>query len=409
VTTTEHTAAHPAPDLIRLITRAFMQDPYPSLRDLRTRGRAVPIENNGMRMWVVTGYADARDLLADQDMKKDLWAKRREILQKTEVRQGRRPRLPRELRRNLLDRDEPDHSRLKSVIGPTFGTAAAHGLRGKIERLAANLLDKAPVGGPVDLLAVYTRPLSMTIIADELGIPDPDRADFPIWENDILTSPDIPLIEESSRAIVEFARAQLARKERDPGDDLLTRVVQARAEGVVNDDEAVSTVTVLLTAGMEPGSAIGNGVYTLLRHPAELAKLLADPGLMPGCVEEILRFESPFRMLTPRFSDEPVYVGGTVIPANELILVSAAAANRDPDRFPDPDRFDITRNSVGHLSFGRGEHRCLGPRLGRLEVQIALTALLGRFPALRLAETPASWRTGMFMRRLDTLPLVLAG
>ncbi len=91
-----------------------------------------------------------------------------------------------------------------------------------------------------------------------------------------------------------------------------------------------------------------------------------------------------------------------------LILVSAAAANRDPDRFADPDRFDITRNSTGHLSFGRGEHRCLGPRLGRLEVQIALTALLGRFPGIRLAETPASWRTGMFMRRLDTLPVVLA-
>jgi cytochrome P450 PksS len=407
VTTLEGQAA--GPELIRLITRAFMHDPYPRLEDLRETASAVPIENNGMRMWVVAGYSDARSVLADQKMKKDLYAERKTILEKTEVRPGRRPRLPRELRRNLLDRDGSDHERLRALIGGTFGTAAARAMAPKIERLAGRLVDALPAGTPIDLLTAYARPLSMTIVADELGIPEGERRQFPILENDILTSPDIPRIEEAGQAIVDFARAQLERKLRHPADDLMTRITRARADGLVDDDEAVSTVTVLLTAGMEPASALGNGVFTLLRHPAELARLLADPALLPGCVEEILRYESPFRMLTPRFCDEPVQIGGTRVPAHELILVSAAAVNRDPGQFADPDRFDITRDCTGHLSFGRGAHRCLGAHLGRLQLSIALSALLGRFPGIRLAdpEDAGLWRTGMFMRRLDTLSVVL--
>jgi cytochrome P450 PksS len=398
------------PELIRLISRAFMQDPYPMLEDLRAIGSAVAIENNGMRMWVVTGYADARTVLADQRMKKDLFEQRKTILAKTEVRAGRRPRLPRQLRRNMLDRDDPDHERLRAVVGTAFGTTAARTLEPKMRRLAESLLDNVKVDVPIDLVDEFTRPLSMTVIADELGIPEADRVDFPIWENDILTSPDIPRIEQAAREIVDFARNQLAQKEQQPGEDLLTRIVRARSEGLIDDDEAVSTVTVLLTGGMEPGSAISSGVYTLLRNPDELAKLLADPALMPGCVEEILRYESPFRMLTPRFSEVPVEIGDTVVPAHELILVSAAAANRDPERFPDPGRFDITRNTTAHLGFGRGTHRCVGAQLGWLQVAVGLTTLLNRFPGIRLADTAETslWRTGMFMRRLDILPVVLA-
>ena len=386
-----------------------MQDPYPALDNLRATGSAVAIENNGMRMWVVAGYGEARAVLSDRRMKKDLFAQRKTILTKTEVRSGRRPRLPRELRRNMLDRDGQDHERLRAVVGTTFGTAAARALVPKMERLAAQLLDAIAVGRPVDLLAEFTRPLSTTVIANELGIPETDRANFPVWENDVLTSPDIPQIERAGQEFVDFARNQLARKEKHPSDDLLTRLVQARAAGLINDDEAVSTVTVLLTGGMEPGSALGNGVFTLLRNPDQLAKLLADRSLLPGCVDEIIRYESPFRMLTPRFAEVPVEIGGTWIPAHELILVSAAAANRDPEQYPEPARFDITRDTAGHLGFGRGTHRCLGAQLGWLQVAVGLTALLDRFPGIRLVDTPETtwWRTGMFMRRLDSLPVVL--
>lgn len=399
------------PELVRLITRAFMQDPYPALAALREGRAATPIENNGLRMWVVGRYEDAREVLADTSLCKDLVVKRKEILQQSLVRAERRPRLPLEIRRNMLDRDEPDHSRLRGLLAKSFTSAKIERLRPKIERLVDELLSDLPTGRPIDLMKEFARPLSVTIIADLLGVPAEDRDDFPTWENDILTSPDLPEIEQAGIALVEFAGKLLDRKRIDPGDDLISGLLADHARGALDDIELISMITLMLIAGMEPGSALGNGVFTLLRHPGQLDALIADPALLPGCVDEILRYESPFRMLTPRFSDCPVHLGDTTIPANELILVSVAAANRDPARFKDPERFDITRTTKGHLGFGRGNHRCLGAQLGWMELEIALEALFERFPNIALAvpEPDVTWRTGMFMRRLDTLPVMLDG
>ena len=160
---------------------------------------------------------------------------------------------------------------------------------------------------------------------------------------------------------------------------------------------------------MEPSNAIANTVHALLGDTDQLAMLRADPDLLPRCVEEALRYESPFRMLTPRYSTTPVDLGDTIVPPYELILVSAAAANRDPARFDVPGRFDIRRDPNPHLSFGRGIHRCLGAQLGRMETEIALSALLRRSPNLRsAADTEADlWQPGIFMRRLRRLPVVL--
>lgn len=399
------------PALVKLITRAFMQDPYPALAALRGDQAATPIENNGLRMWVVGRYDDARSILADPNLKKDLVVKRKEILQQSLVRPERRPRLPLAIRRNMLDRDEPDHTRLRGLLARFFTSAQVQRLRPTIERLADGLLSDLPAERPIDLMAEFARPLSVTIISDLLGVPPEDRADFPTWENDILTSPDLPQIEHAGVALVEFANKLLDRKRSDPGDDLLTSLLADHHNGALDDVELISMVTLMLIAGMEPGSALGNGVFTLLRHPDQLAALIADPALLPACVDEILRFESPFRMLTPRFSECPLHLDGVTIPANELILVSTAAANRDPARFDNPEQFDITRAATGHLGFGRGTHRCLGAQLGSMELEIALAALFERFPHITL-ENPAesvTWRPGMFMRRLHKLPVVLDG
>ncbi|WP_280442696.1 cytochrome P450 family protein [Nocardia brasiliensis] len=397
------------PQLVKLITRNFMQDPYSDLAEIRRARAATPIENNGLRMWVVGRYDDARTVLADQGLRKDLVLKRREILAQSLVRPERRPRLPVEIRRNMLDRDEPDHTRLRGLLASSFTTAKAELLRPKLEQLVTELLDRLPLDRPVELIGEFIRPLAVTVIADLLGVPSDDRGQFPNWENDILTSPDLPEIEQAGAALVSFARKLIARKDIEPADDLLTGLVTDHRQGVLDDAELVSMVTLMLIAGMEPGSAIANGVFTLLQHPDQWEKLVAEPALLPGCVDEILRFESPFRMLTPRFSDCPMQLGEVTIPANELILVSVAAANRDPAKFPDPDNFDITRTTRGHLGFGRGNHRCLGAHLGVLEMQIALEGLRSRFPNMALAVpvSDVSWRPGMFMRRLFTLPVRL--
>jgi len=240
-------------------------------------------------------------------------------------------------------------------------------------------------------------------------VPPDARHDFPAWETALLTAPSKAEVEDAARQWQRFAGEMIAWKRARPGDDLLTELVRAADAGGLDGDELTSMIPFLLTAGTEPASLIANAVLVLLSHPRELARLRENPDLMAACVEEVLRFESPFRMLVPRFTDHPVELAGVTIPAGELLLISAGAANRDPARFPDPDRFDITRDAHGHLGFSHGVHRCLGAELGRLETAVALTTLFAGYPDTELAGTAAdvTWRPGMFMRRLDSLPVVL--
>jgi cytochrome P450 len=394
----------------RLVTTSFMRDPYPALTALREAGPAAVVENNGFRMWVLTRYADVRRLLADSSFLKDVVGRRKQIVGQCMVRPERRARLPHESRRGVLDRDGEDHRRLRAVLGGFFTPARLAGYRPGIERIATELLDRLPLGEPVDLIARYARPLSATFIADLLGIPEDERDGFPRWENDVLTAPAIERIEEAGRQLYALALRLIELKRREPADDVLTKLLQQHDEdSALSDEELASTYIVLMVGGSEPTSAIGSGLLLLLTHPEQADLVRADPSRYGACVEEILRYESPFRMLPPRFADQPLELGGTTIPAGELILPSVAAANRDPSRFDDPDRFDITRRTKGHLSFGHGAHRCLGAELGRATTETALRLFFDRFPRSRLA-IPASeveWRLGTFMRRLDTLPVVL--
>jgi len=397
------------PPVVRLVTRRFMQDPYPDLDRLRQERAAAPVDSSGMRMWIVTRFHDARKLLADPTIKKDLVANQNAILRRSVLRPDRLRGVPVLLRRHMLDRDEPDHTRLRRLVSRHFTGPAMESLRPIIERTVAELIDRLPSGQPVDLVATLARPLARAITSDLVGLPPHDQADFPVWVNSLLTAADKEELQRSAAALIGYIRAVLNRKQDEPADDILTDLIEGRRRGELGENELIASVQLLLTGGMEPSNAIANTLHALLNNPDQLARLRADPRLLSSCVEEALRYESPFRMLTPRYATTRIDLGDAQIPAYELILVSAAAANRDPARFDHPNMFDIARSSNSHLSFGRGIHRCLGAQLGRLETETALSALLRKSPNLRTAEGAerAAWQPGIFMRRLRSLPVVL--
>ena len=403
----------PIPPVVKLVTRSFMQDPYPDLDRLRRERAATPVDSSGMRMWIVTRFNDARRLLADPAVKKDLTANQAAILRSSVLRPERLRGVPAVLRRHMLDRDEPDHTRLRRLVSGHFTGAAVESLRPETERTASDLADRLPSGRPVDLVGSFARPLARVIIAKLLGLPRGDTGDFPRWVNALLTSPEKQELHHAATELIGYIRSVVEQKEREPGDDILTALIEGRRRGDLGENELIASVQLLLTGGMEPSNAIANTVHALLTNPGQLTALRAEPGLLSRCVEEGLRYESPFRMLTPRYSVTPVDLGDTVVPGNEIILVSAAAANRDPAIFDCPGTFDISRQPQPNLGFGRGIHRCLGAQLGRIETEIGVSALLRRSPGMRLATEAAAaaqsaiWQPGIFMRRLASLPVVL--
>ncbi|QKV74058.1 cytochrome P450 [Amycolatopsis sp. Hca4] len=393
-----------------LATPEYTACPYAVFDRLRESAPAVPVQVNGFRMWTVTGYADVRALLADPGMGKDLVQHRRRLVAQSRLRADHSARMAHRSRRSLLDRDGPDHRRLRAQLSGEFSTARVASRRPAVEAAATALLDRLPLGEPVDLIAAYARPLATTVLADLVGLPEEERGEFPDWQMSMLTGSSVAEVENGARCLYELALRMIEVKKREPADDLFTRLLRIHEDdGGLDVDELASTYVVLLIGGSEPATAIGTGLALLLDRPDQVEKLIAAPELFGPAVEEIVRFESPFKLLPPRFSAEPVDIGGVKIPAGELITVSPGAANRDPEHFPDPDTFDIERDTRGHLGFGHGAHRCLGASLGRLETEVALRALILRYPRTRLVTAPAelTWRPGSFMRRLDNLPAVL--
>jgi cytochrome P450 len=396
-------------ELGRIRMSDLMTDPYGTLAEVRQSCPAMAIENNGYRMWAVTRYDDVRRVLADPTVLRDLVEHRRAINSHCMVRPQQRAHLPHGSRRSFFDRDGENHRRLRGLVGDVFTPAKLKELRPRIEEIAASQLDDMPTDEPVDLAARYARPIAGTIICELLGIPADEGNMLAAMETEMITSPVISEIEQAARELFDFAKRLAASKRQEPGDDLCTHLLHLHDEAKMSEDELTSTYILLMVGGMEPSSAIGNGIFTLLSHPGQLMRLRANPDLFAVCVDEIVRFESPFRFVPPRYTSAPLEFEGVTVPAGELLLVSPAAANRDPDRFPDPDAFDITRSTIGHLGFGHGIHRCLGAELGKLETAIALRELFTRFPDITLIQPgkQAHWRPGKFMRRLDAIPVIL--
>ncbi|AXB44116.1 cytochrome P450 family protein [Amycolatopsis albispora] len=394
---------------------AFMQDPHAVAEVFRREGPARPVVMpRGLRGWVVTGYHEARALLADPRLSKD--AGRISELFETQVDHRDGEESPRTfasaLTAHMLNSDPPEHTRLRKLVNKAFTPKSVERLRPRIEQITDALLDQMEAaGGEVDLLETFAFPLPITVICELLGVPEAERAAFRDWSNTLVSADPAAPIEQAAGELVTYLRELIERKRAEPGPDLLSDLVQVSEDGDrLAEHELVPMAFLLLVAGHETTvNLIGNGVLALLRDPEQLAALRADPALLPGAVEEFLRLDGPVNLATLRFTAEPVRVGEVEIGAGEFVLISLLAANRDPARFEDPAKLDVKRPAGGHLAFGHGIHYCVGAPLARAEAEIAIGRLLARFDGLALAGEPSRlrWRASTLMHGMEQLPVRL--
>lgn len=396
-----------------LYSREFIADPYPTYAYLRDEGPVRRItQPNGLRCWLVTRHEEARALFADPRVVKDPRAANAALAQ-AHIPHYEGPAAA--LDRHMLSSDPPDHTRLRKLVTKAFTPKRVRELGPFVQRVTDKLLDRMEAAGSADLIADFSLPLTVTVICELLGIPAGRRADIHRWTDSVIA----PAPGAASRADTAAALRDLHRylselieeKRADGGDDLITAMIEAQDEGGrLTADETISMIYLLLIAGHETTvNLIGNGVHALLRHPEQLADLRADDGLLPGAIEEMLRYEGPVGTASMRFTAEPVTVGDVTLDAGEVVLIVVGSANRDALRYPDAAGFDIRRADTRHLSFGHGIHHCLGAPLARMEGRIAIGSLLARFPHLRLAVDPEelTWRPGNLVRGLHRLPVLL--
>ncbi|WP_030200296.1 cytochrome P450 [Streptomyces sp. NRRL S-87] len=383
---------------------ALIADPHASYARLREAGPAHRVTGpDGLPVWVVTRYRDVRRLLADPRLSLD----------KTHRLPGNYTgfSLPPALDANLLNMDPPDHTRIRRLVSKAFTPGRVEAMRPGVQALADGLLDAVADRGRADLIADYAAPLPITVICDLLGVPHASRPDFRAW-TDALIAPD-PADPGAARhavaAMLAYFPQLIADKRREPGDDLLTDMIGVRDGGDrLTEDELTSLAFLILFAGYENTvQLIGTAVLALLDHPDELAALRADPARTADAVEEFARYDGPALLAIRRFPREDVELDGVRIPAGETVMLSLASANRDPERFAEPDRFVPDRKEGGHLALGHGIHYCVGAPLARLETEVAVGTLLRRFPALALDVPRADlrWRPSLRARGLLALPV----
>ena len=294
----------------------------------------------------------------------------------------------------MLDSDPPVHTRLRRLVSRAFTPRRIKDIEPRIQAIAKELLDRIAREGNFDLMDEFAGPLPVIVIAEMLGVPPEEHAQFKTWSNQIIeggrgsfrgAAPG-EQVKATSQELRAYLANQIERRRREPGDDLITALVQAHDEGgTLAADELLAFVVLLLLAGNETTTnLIGNGTLALMRHPDQLQLLRGNLSLMPAAIDEMLRFDSPVQS-TVRTCAIEANVGGTDVAAGELVFVILAAANHDPDKFPNADTFDVARTPNDHIAFGEGIHFCLGANLARLEGAIAIASMLERFPKLRLA------------------------
>ncbi|MGA5317529.1 cytochrome P450 family protein [Streptomyces pseudogriseolus] len=383
---------------------SFTRDPYPVYARLRARGpvHRIRMPEGGALAWLVVGYEAGRAALTDPRLSKD-WSKASPDLPLGAVSSGP----------HMLRADPPDHTRLRKLVAREFTTRRVEELAPRIQKTTDALLDRmlAAPDGRADLVEALSFPLPISVICELLGVPDLDRESFRTWSNDAIGASDPDVRKAAAASMAQYLATLVEGKRRQPGEDLMSALIHSADEDGdrLSPEELLGMAWLLLVAGHETTvNLISNGTLALLTHPEQLAALRADPTLMDNAIEEMLRYDGPVETPTFRFTTEPVTIGDTVVPGGgELVLVALADADRDPARFPTPDRFDITRDARGHVAFGHGIHHCLGAPLARLEARIAFGTLLDRCPDLTLDIHPAAvtWRPGMMIRGPQSLPV----
>ncbi|TXS39075.1 cytochrome P450 family protein [Streptomyces sp. OR43] len=377
----------------------FTANPHPYYAALRAAGPVHTVRTDEFdRIWLVVGYDAGRAVLADPRFGKD-W---RELPGQSG---GGDP-----INANMLEMDAPDHTRLRKLVAREFTPRRIEALRPRVQQITDGLLDTMLPAGRADLLDALAFPLPLTVICELIGVPDMDRAAFRVMSNAVVSPAGAREEGDAVRAMGTYLTELIEDKRCSPGDDLLSALIAARYEDAdtLSRDELVGMAFLLLVAGHETTvNLISNGVRALLAHPGQLADLRADFGLLDGAVEEMLRYEGPVENATFRFARESVRIGSRTIAAGDPVLVCLAGADRDPARYPGPDRFDIRREAQGHLAFGHGIHFCLGAPLARMEGRIAIRTLLERCPGL-VSDPDAGapdWLPGMLIRGVRSLPV----
>jgi cytochrome P450 len=383
----------------------FLADPYPTYHRLRAED---PVHHSPLGFWVLTRYEDVSAVLRDPRFIKEPLAALVAARFGVEV--------PRGVGLSMLDRDPPDHTRLRSLVGTAFTPRVVEGLRPRIQQIVDGLITHAQAVGSMDVIEEFAYPIPVNVICELLGIPVADHERFKGWSLDIARGLDsiylpadseVPRRSAASRhAISDYFRDLIARRRAAPRGDLLSALIAAEEAGdKLNEEELLATCILILIAGHETTvNLIGNGVLALLRNPDELRRLRATPGLITSAVEELLRYDGPVQR-TARVASAEATIGGRTIARGEMVMPFIGAADRDPAQFPDPDRLDLMRGDNRHIAFGWGIHFCLGAPLARLEGQIAIDALVRRLPRLGLVDDKAEYRQSLTLRGLKTLPV----
>ncbi|KAA6451228.1 cytochrome P450 family protein [Bacillus swezeyi] len=394
----------------QLSSAAFKDEAYDFYKEWRASRSLCPVSLRDLgEGWLITRYDDAIHLLKDARLKKNY----ENVF--TEAEEERPVLLENEelLSKHMLNSDPPDHSRLRSLVQKAFTPRMILQLEDRIQHIADSLLDKVQPNHSMNLIDDFAFPLPIIVISEMLGIPHEDRQKFRVWSQTIIDFADTPeSMEENNHKIGEFAEylEYLVHKKRnEPAEDLISAFIQAEDEGTtLSTEELYSTIMLLIVAGHETTvNLITNMTYALLSYPDQLEKLRQQPGLMDSAVEEALRFHSPVELTTIRWAAEPFVLHGQEIKRKDLIIISLASANRDEEIFPNAEMFDIERKNNRHIAFGHGSHFCLGAPLARLEARIAISALLRRFPNIKIKDEreQMKWKGNFLMRALEELPL----
>jgi cytochrome P450 len=402
------TAEHAEPPFFNPFDPATRSDPYPMYRRLLEED---PVHLTPLGFWVFTRHADCLAVFKDLRFSND--SRRANVRTPLTGSETFDPQLLET--RPFLFTDPPDHTRLRGLVSKAFTARVVERLEPRVQQLVDELLDQALGSPEMELIGDLAYPLPVQVICELLGVPPSDHETFRDWsaalarglDPDLVLSPDeIAQRNAGVAAFRDYFKGLIEVRRRKPSDDLLSRLVEVEDAGeVLSEAELLTTCILLLVAGHETTvNLIGNGALALMRNPDQLELLRRDPSLWRGAIEELLRYDPPVQ-IDGRTALEDVEVAGTRVEAGSFVMMAIAAANRDPAVFPDPDRLDVRRTDLKHLSFGFGTHFCLGAPLARLEGRVALSTLVRRAGTLELLDTAPAYKDNVVLRGLQSLRL----
>jgi cytochrome P450 len=403
-------AFDPELSLTRLLDPTVLANPYPLYA--RLRDEAPVYFDPFLHTWVVTRYADVMKVLltfsADRTPSPD---------QLSAMGMSAIGPIAQVMVKQMLFLDPPAHTRLRSLAATVFSPRRVKILEEHIRTIADDLIDKALKKGHMDVMSDIAEPLPAIVTAELLGVPVADHDQLKDWSKDFAEmlgnyqhNPNrIPKVLKSTEEMLKYFRARIAEQKDSPKEGLIQSLLTAEINGdKLTEEEVIANTIVTMVGGQETTTnLIGNGLLTLLRNPAETARLMADYSMIPSAIEELLRYESPSQQ-TGRIAREDVTIGGQDIKKGQAIIAVMASGNRDAERFPEPDKLDLGRTDNRHLAFGWASHFCFGAPLARLEGQIMLEAMLRRLPKLELASEDLTWRDNLGLRGLNSLPVTFS-